>query len=343
MANSPLPVNGKVPIKTHFAWSKYEPAVMRGLKRLAEQNFFQRILKSDPLIWKEDPSHHKEIQERLGWIRAPKESRARLAEIKEFVSDVLAQKYAFAVLLGMGGSSLAPEVFQTIFGNKPGHPKLVILDSTDPRRVADVDRLIAGKKALFIVSSKSGSTIQSLGASATRPALGSWVPLSANSGLPMPTPGSSLSLAVAVRSPPLLVIVTSNPKVRLSISPWPVHLLTPSGSPMVAGAPPVSVVEVPVVGSAVPVPVVGALVPVDSTVVVDSEPAEPLPSSLPLHAARPRQAKTILDVTNIARIIHASNGDIELRAIADRGANLVKPHDTAPGSLGTIRRSSYDP
>lgn len=160
MANSPLPVNGKVKIKTHFSWKNHENAVIRGLKDLYESAFFDRILQNDPLIWKEDPSHHKEIQERLGWIRAPRESRAKLGEIREFVAEVLAQKYAYAVLLGMGGSSLAPEVFQTIFKNKPGHPRLVILDSTDPRRVADVDRLIKGKKTLFIVSSKSGSTIE---------------------------------------------------------------------------------------------------------------------------------------------------------------------------------------
>jgi glucose-6-phosphate isomerase len=147
-------------MKAHFNWGRYEDKIVNGLKGLYQNNFFERMLQSDPLIWKSDPSHHKEISQRLGWIRAPKESRTRLAEIRDFVAEVKTQKYAFAVLLGMGGSSLAPEVFQTIFGNKPGHPKLVILDSTDPRRVADVDRLIKGKKALFIVSSKSGSTIE---------------------------------------------------------------------------------------------------------------------------------------------------------------------------------------
>jgi transaldolase/glucose-6-phosphate isomerase len=147
-------------MKTRFNWGKYEDAVVRGLKSLYDTAFFDRILKNDPLIWKDDPSHHKEIRERLGWIRAPKETAARLSEVREFVTEVKAQKYVYAVLLGMGGSSLAPEVFQTVFGNKPGHPKLVILDSTDPRRVADVDKLIAGKKTLFIVSSKSGSTIE---------------------------------------------------------------------------------------------------------------------------------------------------------------------------------------
>lgn len=147
-------------MKAILALGKYEPAVVAGLKELYKQNFFERIQKNDPLIWKDDPSHHKEIQERLGWIRAPKETLARLGEVNDFTAEVRTQKYAFAVLLGMGGSSLAPEVFQTIFGNKPGHPRLVILDSTDPRRVADVDRLIAGKKTLFIVSSKSGSTIE---------------------------------------------------------------------------------------------------------------------------------------------------------------------------------------
>jgi glucose-6-phosphate isomerase len=147
-------------MKTHINWGKHENEIIKGLKAIYDQSFFERILKSDPLIWKEDPAHHKEIRERLGWIRAPRESRKKFAEIRDFVAHVKSQKYAYAVLLGMGGSSLAPEVFQTIFGNKPGHPKLVILDSTDPRRVGDVDRLISGKKALFIVSSKSGSTIE---------------------------------------------------------------------------------------------------------------------------------------------------------------------------------------
>lgn len=160
MANSPLPVNGKLKMRTSLHWGKYDGAIVQGLKSLYDNAFFERIQKSDPLIWKEDPSHHKEIRERLGWIRAPKETASRLSEVREFAAEVKKQKYQFAVLLGMGGSSLAPEVFQTIFGNKAGHPRLVILDSTDPRRVADVDRLIKGKKTLFIVSSKSGSTIE---------------------------------------------------------------------------------------------------------------------------------------------------------------------------------------
>lgn len=147
-------------MKTQFNWGKYEDAVVRGLKKIYDDSFLERILKNDPLIWKEDPSHHKEIRERLGWIRAPRESRERLSEILEFAAEVKAQKYVCAVLLGMGGSSLAPEVFQMIFGGKAGRPELIILDSTDPRRVADVDRRIKGRKTLFIVSSKSGSTIE---------------------------------------------------------------------------------------------------------------------------------------------------------------------------------------
>jgi len=86
----------------------------------------------------------------------------RLAGLKTFAEDIEDEGFTHAVLLGMGGSSLAPEVFQKTFGAAPGCPELIVLDSTHPAAVAAVERRIDLERTLFVVSSKSGTTIEPL-------------------------------------------------------------------------------------------------------------------------------------------------------------------------------------
>jgi transaldolase/glucose-6-phosphate isomerase len=128
--------------------------------RLAGAHAGKRLWDADPKLFSDDPAHEKSIKNRLGWLRSPALMQTKLGELSTFAADVVAAGYTEAVLLGMGGSSLCPEVLGLTTPPTPGKLVLHVLDNTDPAAVAHVDRAIAGKKALFIVSSKSGGTIE---------------------------------------------------------------------------------------------------------------------------------------------------------------------------------------
>ena len=96
----------------------------------------------------------------LGWLGVTEELPSRLEEYAEFAAEVRAEKFSHAVVLGMGGSSLCPEVLGMTFGKQDGHPELHVLDSTDPAQVAAVEAKVDLARTLFIVSSKSGSTLE---------------------------------------------------------------------------------------------------------------------------------------------------------------------------------------
>ncbi|HLK93270.1 MAG TPA: bifunctional transaldolase/phosoglucose isomerase [Polyangia bacterium] len=133
------------------------------IARLAGEKALERIWKSDPTVFSKDPAHEKSIKSRLGWLREPASMQSnveKLRELEAFAAEVAGAGFTDAVLLGMGGSSLCPEVLGLTWPSQPGALKLHVLDNTDPAAVAEVDRAIAGKKALFIVASKSGGTIE---------------------------------------------------------------------------------------------------------------------------------------------------------------------------------------
>lgn len=120
----------------------------------------RRIWAKDPTVWAE--THLPELSDRLGWLSLPSEMAPVVAELQEFAAGIQAEGFRFVVLLGMGGSSLAPEVFQATFGNAPGYPELIVLDSTHPSAVAAVDGRIDLEHTLFLVASKSGTTLETL-------------------------------------------------------------------------------------------------------------------------------------------------------------------------------------
>ena len=138
-----------------------EGAVVRRLDQLEAARVTRRIWAKDPTVWKNDPST-PEIRDRLGWLTVAETMLDQVPALARFADEVRAG-YDRIVLCGMGGSSLAPEVLQRTFGAAPGYPALVVLDSTDPRAVAaavppppaDLTR------TLFLVSSKSGTTLES--------------------------------------------------------------------------------------------------------------------------------------------------------------------------------------
>lgn len=96
----------------------------------------------------------------LGWLSVTDDQMAKARQLEQVGSEVKAQKFTHALLLGMGGSSLCPEVLSKTFGKINGFPELHVLDSTDPAEIRAVESKIDIKKTLFIVSSKSGTTLE---------------------------------------------------------------------------------------------------------------------------------------------------------------------------------------
>jgi transaldolase/glucose-6-phosphate isomerase len=95
-----------------------------------------------------------------GWLHILEQEMADVEGLSAFAKDISARGYTDIVLMGMGGSSLGPEVLGKTFGQRAGWPRFHMLDSTDPAQIATVDRAVDLAKTLFIVSSKSGSTLE---------------------------------------------------------------------------------------------------------------------------------------------------------------------------------------
>ena len=113
-------------------------------------------------LWAGDASLWTETDEAkwLGWLTVVDQQLAAVAHLEDFAADVRHAGFRDVLLLGMGGSSLGPEVFAKTFGAKPGFPKLHVLDSTDPAQIRDFEGMVDLAHTLFIVSSKSGSTLE---------------------------------------------------------------------------------------------------------------------------------------------------------------------------------------
>jgi transaldolase/glucose-6-phosphate isomerase len=105
-----------------------------------------------------------ELANRLGWVDLPTTMEPRLQELAEIRDRIVASGTDDVIVLGMGGSSLAPEVFAQTFGVAPGHPRLRVLDSTHPEQVAYVAQSIDPQRTTFLVASKSGTTLETVSA-----------------------------------------------------------------------------------------------------------------------------------------------------------------------------------
>ena len=152
-----------VPVLRHAEGAEL---LRRAIDGLVKQRIPQRLRERDHTIWRPDP---REITDRLGWLDAGDFLRPRLAELDTFVSEICSEGYRDVVLLGMGGSSLGPEVLRRSFlslrdgdSGERKYPHLTLLDSTVPGQVAAVAASIDPEHTLFIVSSKSGGTIETL-------------------------------------------------------------------------------------------------------------------------------------------------------------------------------------
>jgi transaldolase len=139
-----------------------QAAVDETLHRADAEHFAQQVWEKHPGFWKPNPNDQQEITNRLGWLTVADQMREDLPRLNALRDAVRAEGVTHVVLLGMGGSSLAPEVLDETFGETLGQPKLFILDTTDPATIAAVESHIDLAHTLFLVASKSGGTLETL-------------------------------------------------------------------------------------------------------------------------------------------------------------------------------------
>ena len=143
--------------------------VSKRIAQLDEDAVPARLWEGDPTLWTADHDGQAEIKKRLGWLRLPETSKELLLHLSEFRDQVHYDGFEHILLLGMGGSSLAPEVISLVFAPSDpplteGRPHLSILDSTDPAQVAAAAEQFPPDSSLYIVSSKSGGTAETMAA-----------------------------------------------------------------------------------------------------------------------------------------------------------------------------------
>jgi transaldolase/glucose-6-phosphate isomerase len=130
--------------------------------RLEQDQFATRLWRKDPRLWKSDPKAQEVIRNALGWLHVAEKMEGNLAELSGLLAEVRDAGFRHVVHMGMGGSSLAPLVFERTF--KPGNNglPLTVLDTTDPETILKIEREVPIADTLFIVASKSGTTAEPL-------------------------------------------------------------------------------------------------------------------------------------------------------------------------------------
>ena len=138
---------------------KYGKVISTAVEKAVNERVVARLWGYDYTVWKNKPA---EITNRLGWLTIADAMYDQIPRLKEFAEMVKRDGFTRGVLLGMGGSSLAPEVFRKTFGVKAGYLDISVLDSTDPEAILALDESLNYRKTLFIVSTKSGGTVETL-------------------------------------------------------------------------------------------------------------------------------------------------------------------------------------
>lgn len=136
---------------------EYQASVDQALAELRDHDVMRRMWAHDHTIWKPEPT---EITNRLGWLHSPEVMAEPIEDINNLVETLRGEGYTNALLLGMGGSSLAPELFRLTFGVKEGYLDLAVLDNTDPGAVLTYANQLDMATTVFVVSTKSGGTVE---------------------------------------------------------------------------------------------------------------------------------------------------------------------------------------
>ncbi|MDX9817133.1 MAG: hypothetical protein RBT06_09395, partial [Smithellaceae bacterium] len=130
----------------------YQELARDAWEKTRKDEVARRIRAKDYTLWSASPD---EIVNRLGWLDAPGQILGEIDHIRKILAPLDEKKIKDVILLGMGGSSLAAEVFSKVFGARANYPQLTVLDTTDPAAIINIAQKISWDRALFIVSSKS--------------------------------------------------------------------------------------------------------------------------------------------------------------------------------------------
>ncbi|NLA37372.1 MAG: hypothetical protein GX868_17035, partial [Actinobacteria bacterium] len=143
-------------LSARYRFAGLASAVDREVAQLVADDVAARFWERDSTVFGEEPT---EIADRMGWFDAPNDSLDMWAQLEGFAAEVC-ELADDVIVMGMGGSSLFPEVLAKTFGNAPGHPRLHVLDSTDADAIRRVLAATDPSRSFYIASSKSGTTLE---------------------------------------------------------------------------------------------------------------------------------------------------------------------------------------
>jgi glucose-6-phosphate isomerase len=149
-------------MKQSFSLGQFGPSILETTQQMDSDRFLQRLWNRDVSLWKDDPEHQKIIASSLGWLSLPEMLLEEATRLSSFAEEIRGEGFSHLLVMGMGGSSLCPEVFRRTFGKIEGYPQLLVLDSTDPATVRRMEKAVDLSRTLFIVASKSGTTTEPL-------------------------------------------------------------------------------------------------------------------------------------------------------------------------------------
>ena len=153
-------VTGRPPTVRSSIPDDLEPGIAQKGRESKADNVAQRIWRKDDTLWGEAGA--PEVADRLGWLTISESMLEEAADLEAWAEEVKRDGLTDCALLGMGGSSLGPEVIRRSFGPLGHGLRLHVLDSTDPGAVAELESNVDLSKTLFLVSSKSGGTVETL-------------------------------------------------------------------------------------------------------------------------------------------------------------------------------------
>ena len=137
-----------------------QPQVNSAVASFFSANAVERLWKKDYTVWRTEDVHKRSILNRLGWLHSVELMQKHISDLHAFAEEIKSAGFEHAVVLGMGGSSLCPDVCRATFGAKEGYPELLVLDSTNPASVGRIEKAIKLEETLFVVASKSGGTTE---------------------------------------------------------------------------------------------------------------------------------------------------------------------------------------
>ncbi len=138
----------------------YDADFRAALERLERDQSIARLWRKDPTLWKNEPDHQAIIANSLGWLGVAETMQSHVADLEAFAQEVKNAGFESCVVLGMGGSSLCPEVLARTFSSREGFPQLYVLDSTVPTAIRHLEQKINVGSTLFVVASKSSLTTE---------------------------------------------------------------------------------------------------------------------------------------------------------------------------------------